>query len=134
MKTIIVVEDTENLLRFVRVNLGVVGYTVLGVNSGRRLLELAVEAQPDMIILDLMLPQMGGWELLASLKSNPLLHQIPVLILTATADPEEVERARRMGAADYLVKPISANELVRRVRRILESGSGPESRPEGNPA
>jgi DNA-binding response OmpR family regulator len=128
MKTILVVEDAENLLRFVRVNLGVEGYTVLGVNSGRRVLELAVEAKPDLIILDLMLPQLGGWELLARLKSHPELASIPVLILTAAAQQQEEDRARRMGAVDYLVKPVSANELVRRVRRIVGGSTAPSAR------
>ncbi len=130
MQTILVVEDAENLLRFVRVNLGVEGYTVLGATSGRRGLEIALEARPNLIILDLMLPQMGGWELLARLRSHPDLTAIPVLILTATANPEEEARARRMGATDYLVKPVSASELIRRVKRIVGEGPPPSPRRE----
>jgi len=125
MKTILVVEDAENLVRFVRVNLGVEGYTVTSARSGREGLEAALQTKPDLIILDLMLPQMGGWELLSRVRSHPDLYRIPILILTATANPEEEAHARRIGATDYLVKPVSASELVRHVRRILGEGTPP---------
>jgi two-component system, OmpR family, phosphate regulon response regulator PhoB len=123
MKIILVVEDSENLVRFVRVNLELEGFTVLATASGRQAMEMATESRPDLVILDLMLPQMGGWELLARLKSHPELYRIPILILTAAADPEEEVRARRMGATDYIVKPVSANELVRRVKRVLSEST-----------
>lgn len=135
MKTILVIEDAANLLRFVNVNLSVEGYRVLGADSGRKGLELARRVAPDLIVLDLMIPQMGGWELLARLKSHPDLHLVPVVILTASANAEEEARARRMGAVDYLIKPLSAAELVRRIKRALGSDrgqTGAASRKEGS--
>jgi len=118
-KIILVVEDKESLLKFMQVNLGVEGYEVIGATTGRQAWELARSQYPDLILLDLMIPHMGGWELLAKLKAHPDLHTVPVAIITATASAEEEARARRMGAADYLIKPLSASELVRRVARLL---------------
>ncbi len=120
MKTIVVIEDDENILRFIRVNLNVEGHVVIGTRSARQGLEAAIETRPDLIILDVILPELSGWELLAQISSHRVLHSTPILILTDTENVDEEMRARRMGATDYVVRPVSANELVRHVRRLLE--------------
>lgn len=120
MKTILIVEDAEYLLRFARMNLNIEGYTVLEAHTAHQGLEAALESRPDLVILDVALPQLQGWELLAQIRSHVDLHALPVLVLSDSAKPDDERRARRMGAVAYLVKPISAGQLVRHVKRALD--------------
>ena len=115
-KTVVVVEDEENLLEALKYNLEREGYVVRTAADGETGLELARSLKPDLVILDLMLPKMDGLEVCRILRNES---HIPILILTAKG--EEVDRVvgLEMGADDYVVKPFSMRELLARVKAML---------------
>lgn len=119
VKTILVIEDEDPLQRFVEANLRAQGYRVVQATDGEEGLSLARKERPDLILLDLMLPRLDGWEVLNCLQASAVLKRVPVAVITASANSEEKDRACRLGAADYLIKPMSAEELVDRVRELL---------------
>lgn len=95
------------------------GYRVLQAEHGDEGLRLARESQVDLVLLDLRMPGRDGWSVLEEMKSDPELSAIPVVVFTASAAESQRQRALRMGAADYLVKPLSAASLIESVARIL---------------
>ncbi len=115
-QTILIVEDEENLLEALKYNLEHSGYQVVTAADGGKGLELAREADPALVILDIMLPTLDGLEVCRLLRRTS---DVPVLMLTAKT--EEVDRVvgLEMGADDYVVKPFSMRELLSRVRAIL---------------
>lgn len=121
-KRLLLVEDDEDLLHFARVTLEMEGHEVLAARTGGDALAIADTTPLDLVLLDLMLPGLSGWEVLLRLRHHPNLAGVPIAILTASANPPEAERARQLGASDYLVKPISADELVQRVEQLLGVG------------
>jgi len=116
---ILVVDDEPDLLELVRVNLDQAGLRVETAESGREALELLHRAPPDLLILDLMLPDVSGTEICRRVRSDPDLSQLPIIMLTAKA--EEVDRVvgLELGADDYVTKPFSPRELLLRVRAVL---------------
>lgn len=126
-KTILVVEDDEKTASLVSVYLEREGFRALIAGDGQQALDLASTRHPDLMILDLMLPVMGGWEIFSRLRS---FSQIPVIMLTARG--EEVDRVAglTLGADDYVVKPFSPRELVARVQAVLRRSSVKEKQPE----
>lgn len=118
-QTVLLVEDDPELVRFAQVSLRMEGYRVLLAGDGERAMELARKRRPDLVVLDLRLPLADGWQVLAFIQGDPALEATPVVVLTATAGPRERERALAAGVADYLVKPVSADELLDAVARAL---------------
>ena len=116
---ILVVEDEPDIVELVSYNLRQAGMAVEAAEDGESALEMAEQSQPNLIILDLMLPGIDGLEVCRLLKQRVSLRGIPVLMLTAKA--EEVDRivGLELGADDYVVKPFSPRELVLRVQKIL---------------
>ena len=116
---ILVVEDDNDILRLVDHNLKSADFNVLTAQDGYEALSLAKKHLPQLVILDLMLPGLDGFEVCKELKRSPTTKNIPVLMLTARG--EEVDRivGLELGADDYVVKPFSPRELVLRVRAIL---------------
>lgn len=119
MKTILIIEDEKDLAELVAFNLEKEGYRPLIALDGIAGLEAARDSSPDLILLDLMLPGMGGIEICKSLKGNPKTAQVPVILLTAKG--EEIDRVVgfEIGADDYVVKPFSTRELLLRIRAVL---------------
>jgi two-component system phosphate regulon response regulator PhoB len=117
--TILVVEDDKDILHLVTYNLETSGFTTLTAEDGYEALSLAKRYVPDLVILDLMLPDVDGFEVCKELKRATATKDIPVLMLTARG--EEVDRivGLELGADDYVVKPFSPRELILRVRAIL---------------
>lgn len=117
--TVLVVEDEIDILRLVAHNLKSAEFEVLTAQDGYSALSLAKKHLPHLVILDLMLPGLDGFEVCKELKRSPATKNIPVLMLTARG--EEVDRivGLELGADDYVVKPFSPRELVLRVRAIL---------------
>lgn len=121
MHTVLIVDDQPE-------NLAILGellethYRVKIANSGQRALHAAVsEPRPDLILLDVMMPDMDGYQLLARLQENPLTRQIPVIFVTAKDRAEDEERGLELGAADYITKPIKPVVVLARVRTQLEN-------------
>ena len=117
MNRILIIEDDQAILRGLKDNLEFESYEVLTAADGREGYDLARSADPDLIVLDLMLPRMNGYEICQQLRSAG--RSMPILILTARG--EEVERIRGLdlGADDYVTKPFSVPELLARVRAVL---------------
>jgi CheY-like chemotaxis protein len=118
-RTVLLVEDDADLLRFASVTLRLAGYRLRMATDGQEAIALAHRARPDLVLLDLRLPRVDGWQVLEALRGDQALRQVPVVVLTADADPPQRERARVAGAVDYLVKPVSADALLAAVERAL---------------
>jgi len=119
MPRVLLVENEENIQKLVQVNLAASGYDVLVASEGEKGLELARQKIPDLILLDLKLPGMSGWDVLAELKAEPQLRDIPVVIVTAMVGQANQAKARDMGAAGFLGKPFTVGEVLREVRKTL---------------
>jgi two-component system phosphate regulon response regulator PhoB len=127
MAKILVVEDEPDLRQVLDYNLAQVGHDVLLAGTGREGLELARQHRPDLILLDLMLPDLAGTEVCKSLRDTPTTRSIPVVMVTAKG--EEIDRVVgfELGADDYIVKPFSVRELLLRIQAVLRRGR-PEDR------
>ena len=128
MAKILVVEDERDLRQVLDYNLAQAGHEVLLAETGTEGLSLAREQRPDLILLDLMLPDLAGTEVCKSLKDTPATRSVPVVMVTAKG--EEIDRVVgfELGADDYIVKPFSVRELLLRVQAILRRRQ-PEERP-----
>lgn len=117
---IIVVDDEPFNFMVLRKFLADEGYTdILTTSDSTTAVQMIVEAQPDLIILDVVMPQVDGIQILTELKANPEMSHIPVLILTATADARVKKNALDIGATDFLNKPVESNDLLPRVRNSI---------------
>ena len=119
MARILVVEDEGDIRQILAYNLGQAGHEVLAADHGAVALDLARKELPDLVLLDLMLPDISGLEVCRQLKSDPALREVPVMMLTARS--EEIDRVVgfELGADDYVVKPFSVRELMLRVQAVL---------------
>jgi len=119
MKKILVIDDEPDLRELVRINLDQAGYRVETASSGRDALQALRRSPPDLVVLDLMLPDISGTELCRKIRSDSELADIPVIMLTAKA--AEVDRVVgfELGADDYVTKPFSPRELVLRIAAVL---------------
>lgn len=116
---VLVIEDSASVRRLIEVCLRVLDVDLAAAEDGVRGLELADEATPDAIVLDIGLPGMDGWEVLRRLRSNPETANVKVLILTAHAQPEVAEQAVAGGADDFMTKPFRPTELRERIEKLL---------------
>ncbi len=115
-KLILVVDDEVHMVKFMRMNLELEGARVSSATNGKEALERAREDMPDVVLLDIMMPGMDGFETLRRLRE---FSQVPVLILTAKDEEEDRVRGLELGADDYIGKPFSHRELVSRIRAVL---------------
>ena len=118
-ETILVVEDEEDILELVRYNLVKEGYQVIKAASGEQGLAAAMTRQPDLIVLDLMLPELDGLEVCRRLKRERRTQQIPIVMLTAKTEESDVVAGLELGADDYVPKPFSPKVLTARIRAVL---------------
>jgi two-component system phosphate regulon response regulator PhoB len=127
MARLLIIEDEKDLLKVLEFNLRQAGHEVLSATRGRDGLQIAREHQPDLVLLDLMLPDIAGTEVCKSLKQASPTREIAVLMLTAKG--EEVDRivGFELGADDYVVKPFSVRELLLRIDAILRRLKGEHS-------
>jgi DNA-binding response OmpR family regulator len=122
IKTILIVEDDTAIRKFAARVLELEGYRVLQAEHGDAGLRLARSIRVDLILLDLRMPERDGWSVLEEVKSDMELMAIPVVVFTASVAESQREKALRMGAANYLVKPMSAASLNEAVTHILRCG------------
>jgi two-component system alkaline phosphatase synthesis response regulator PhoP/two-component system response regulator VicR len=120
-KKILAVDDEKHIVRLVQVNLERAGYEVVTAFDGVEALKKVEEESPHLIVLDVMMPQMDGFETLKHLKANPKTRDIPVIMLTAKAQDADVFRGWQSGVDCYLTKPFSPLELLTFVKRIFSS-------------
>ncbi|MCS6885203.1 MAG: response regulator [Acidobacteriota bacterium] len=119
MKKILVVDDEQDLLDLMEIILGAEGYQVVKAVNGKDALEKVDSEKPDLILLDVMMPIMDGWQVLRTLKKNESLKHIPIVMVTAKIGTEDRMRGLQEGAADYICKPFAPRDVVTRLRAIL---------------
>ena len=123
-KRLAYIEDESEMIDLVRIILGRRGYTVLGANGGREGLELVRKELPDLVLLDLMMPDMDGWDVYHQIKSDELTRDIPVIVITAKAQNiDKVLGLRVAKVEDYIAKPFSPQELLDRIDIVLSKQS-----------
>ncbi len=118
-ENILVVEDEEAIRELVRYNLNREGYSVQEAESGEQALQFTKNKLPDLVILDLMLPEIDGLEVCKRLKSDTRTQHIPIVMLTAKGEEADIVTGLELGADDYITKPFSPRVLVARVRALL---------------
>ena len=125
--TILVVDDEKNIVQLARIYLQKEGYTVESANDGKQALERAKAVKPDLIVLDIMMPEMDGLEVVKELRKTT---NVPVIMLTARG--EDIDRiiGLEVGADDYMAKPFNPRELVARVKAVLRRAQGDREVPE----
>jgi DNA-binding response OmpR family regulator len=119
-KKILVIDDEEDFSFFTRKNLQRSNYEVIIAASGEDGLRIAQTSQPDVILLDIMMPGMNGFEVLHKLKEDPLTNTIPVVMLTGKDDETSHQQAAQLKNADYIVKPVEIEELHKRIEQALK--------------
>jgi DNA-binding response OmpR family regulator len=119
--TVLVVDDDPNALDIVRTFLESKGYRVVTAKDGSEALARLEEAQPALVLLDVMMPGMDGWEVARVIKNHPSFGATRVVMLTARSDFSDKHEGLRSGADDYIVKPIQLRELGERVERNLKA-------------
>lgn len=127
--TILVIDDEPDLVELVQFNLNKEGYEIIVAQDGRSGLEIALKLVPNLVVLDLMMPEMDGLEVCRQLRSDPRTRQIPIIMLTAKAAEADRIVGLELGADDYLTKPFSPRELVARVRALLRRASSSQESP-----
>lgn len=123
MSRVLIVEDEPSLLKFLSQNLALRGWDVVAASDGQEGLRQAFECDPDLIMLDLMLPVVSGWEVLRCLAKEGVVGVVPVIVVTAASRDEDERRARALGATDYLVKPFGVPEMLRRIGAVSRAPS-----------
>ena len=129
-RKILTCDDEKHIVRLIQVNLERQGYEVITAYNGLECLEKVKEDRPDLIVLDVMMPEMTGFEVLEKLKNDPETENIPVIMLTARAQDSDVLRGWQSGVECYLTKPFNPMELIAFVKRIfsMEDGIADEKR------
>jgi two-component system alkaline phosphatase synthesis response regulator PhoP/two-component system response regulator VicR len=120
-KRILAVDDERHIVRLVQVNLEKAGYEVVTAFDGKEALEKVASENPDLVVLDVMMPYMDGFEVLQTLRKNPSTRDLPVIMLTAKAQDADVFRGWQSGVDCYLTKPFNPMELISFVKRIFKS-------------
>jgi two-component system, OmpR family, alkaline phosphatase synthesis response regulator PhoP len=121
---ILVCDDERHIVRLIQVNLERQGYNVVTAYDGKEGLEKVKAEKPDMVVLDVMMPYMDGFEVLKTLRRDPATEALPVIMLTAKAQDKDVFEGYHYGADMYLTKPFHPMALVSFVERIAQSSSG----------
>jgi len=118
-ETILVVEDEDDIAELIRYNLESEKYRVVVAATGEKGLDAARRSQPDLVLLDLMLPGMNGLEVCKALKAEPATASIPVVMVTARGDEADIVMGLELGAEDYVTKPFSTKVLTARLKTVL---------------
>ena len=124
MKRILIAEDEPSILLSLEFLLGEAGYEVITASNGRDALALAEQHRPDLIVLDVMLPVVDGFEVCRTVRGNPELAGMRILMLTARGREHEVARGIALGANAYVTKPFGTRELMKTVGALLGPDSG----------
>lgn len=116
---VLIADDNEQNRELLDAYLADEGYEILMANDGKETMDVVAESQPDLILLDIMMPRMSGYEVCEQIKSDPTNQAIPVLMVTALNEMGDIEKAVTAGCDDFLTKPVNQLELKTRVRSLL---------------
>jgi DNA-binding response OmpR family regulator len=125
-RLILIVDDEARMRRFIRMNMELEGYQVIEAANGMEALEQVRQHTPDLVVMDVMMPEMDGFEALAMLRE---LSTVPVILLTVKGDEEDIIQGLKLGADDYITKPFSPRELSSRVTAVLRRAAWPAPTP-----
>jgi len=120
--SVLLVDDNEQNLELLLAYMDDLGCELRSARDGVEALESVAAAKPDLILLDVMMPRMSGFQVCSRLKSDPATKTIPIVMVTALNEVSDVERAVESGADDFLTKPVNKLELITRVRSLLRVG------------
>jgi len=126
-KKVLVVDDNQDAINILSAILKKAGYLVGVAKDGQEALQKLDSEIPALILLDVMMPKMDGYEVCKAIKTNPAISQIPILMISAKTDGTSQKRGLELGAADYLMKPIQPNEILRKVKQYLGDDTHPPS-------
>ena len=118
-RKILLIDDSETILQMEQMILAKEPYELLVARDGAEGLARALECNPDLILMDVVMPRMGGFEALRQLRGNQRTRTVPVVMVTTKAEAESIETGYASGCNDYIVKPIDSIELIAKVRDIL---------------
>lgn len=121
MKKVLVVDDEVFIRKMIEVRLKAAGVAVIEAENGIEGVKMASSERPDLIIMDVMMPKMDGFQACESIRSNPDISGTPILMLTARGQMVDVERAMALGILEYITKPFSPKELAEKVLGILNA-------------
>lgn len=121
---ILVVDDDRQIVRLIRSYLEENGYETLAAYDGNEALQLIRMEKPDLVVLDLMLPDIDGWEITRIVRGDPAMRALPIIMLTARVEDTDRIVGLEMGADDYIPKPFNPREVVARVRAVLRRAQG----------
>lgn len=116
---VLLIEDDPAIVAGLQLNLSLEGYEVLTASDGESGLRVAVEDPPDLVLLDIMLPKKNGFEVCQTIRANPGLQAVKIVMLTAKGRDTEVAKGTALGADAYMTKPFSTKDLIAQVRQIL---------------
>jgi CheY-like chemotaxis protein len=119
MATILIADDSTTIRKVVQSVLGAAGHTVVGATQGREALELARGRRPDLVLCDVLMPELTGYEVAEALRRDPALRGVPIVLLFGAFEPFDEDRAARCGASGHLAKPFEPRQLLRRVEELL---------------
>ncbi len=117
--TILVAEDELDIRELIGFSLELSGYTVIQVPNGEAAVQQTIEHLPDLIMLDVRMPKMTGFEACTQLKANPVTRHIPVIFLSAKGQETEIRQGTELGAEAYILKPFAPDDLVEQVKSVL---------------
>ena len=117
-KRILIADDDPVILRLIQVNLELEGYEVITAANGQEAVQEATAQIPDLVILDIMMPRLDGYQACEQLKANDATKHIPVVFLSAKAQLGDIEKGKTYGVAEYLTKPFDPSELLEVVERL----------------
>jgi two-component system phosphate regulon response regulator PhoB len=118
-ETILIVDDEEDIIELIKYNLKNEGYSILTATAGEQAIQMARQYHPDLIVLDLMLPGIDGFEVTRYLRGHEQTRHLPIIMLTAKGEESDIVTGLELGANDYISKPFSPKVLVARIRSIL---------------
>lgn len=119
MTTILVAEDERDIRELIAFTLKYHGFEVITADNGEQALQLATETQPDLLLLDVRMPRLTGYEVCQQVKQQESTRDIPVVFLSAKGQEAEIIQGRQAGAVDYILKPFSPQELAERLKAVL---------------
>ncbi len=123
-KKVLIVDDEADLVELLKTELEAGGYDVLVALEGEQGIQKALLEKPDLLILDIMMPKMNGYEVLSRLRNNERTKRLPVIILSAKGETYSILDLQNLGATDYLIKPFESEEFLSIIQRYLGGGHG----------
>lgn len=130
MSLILAIDDDRNVIKILEQQIQNMGYRMISAMNGQEGLEMARSGNPDLILLDIMMPHMDGFEVIKRLRMDDLTKSIPILMVTSKTAKDDVIKAMRMGVADYIVKPYAIENLKKKIQSILRLKEASKVTPE----